>query len=147
MKIIILLLFPLMLNAQKWYHINKTDYAIMGMQFIGGSADGLHETLVNHVHTFERVCPNANMNWWNPVLSQHNKEHTLTVISDGYHVTRLIEHSMNYFSIGISALDFDYPKKKIPLVIAKKILLSILANRIGFVTVYNGFFNDKKERN
>lgn len=141
---ILLLVILTNASAQKWYKpfISKNDAVILPVQFIAGAADGLHEVLVNHIHTFERDYPQANMNWWNPKLSQNNKYHTLTVISDGYHVTRTIEHSMNYFSIAFSSLECNkYSKKQVPLLIIKKMLLSILVNRIAFRIVYDGIFH------
>lgn len=145
---IFLLLLSLNCYSQKkWYAVSKNEWAIYACQFVAGAADGMHEVLVNHPHTFERIWANANMNWWLPELSQNNKKHFITIFSDGYHVTRTVEHTMNYLSIGISVLDLkDYPKKKRLLVVCKKIVLSALINRIAFKAVYNVAFNDWKER-
>lgn len=151
-KIIILycLLLPLATFSQKkWYRpfISKNDVLIYSAQFVAGSADGLNQVLVHHIHTFERVWPNANMRWWHPDSSQGNKKRFLTIFSDGFHTTRTIEHTMNYFSIGISFCDLKgYSKKQIPLLVAKKIILSMLINRAGFRLVYDVAFNDWKER-
>lgn len=148
---LLILLIPAMLQAQekKWYQplVSKNDIIIYSSQAVAGAADGLHEVLVNHIHTFERYYPNADMNWWNPKLSQRNKEHTLVIFSDGYHVTRTIEHSMNYFSIAVSFSDFkNVPKKQWPLLVGKKMLFSFIVNRLAFNGVYKVWFNDKIER-
>jgi len=91
------------------------------------------------------VWPNANMNWWNIDSSQGNKKHFLTIFSDGFHTTRTIEHTMNYFSIAVSFCDIkQYAKKQLPLLILKRMLLSFAVNRVGFRIVYDGVFNDKK---
>lgn len=136
-------------HAQKKWNkpfFGKNDALIYSMQIIAGSADGLNQVLVHHPHTFERIWSNANMNWWLPEKSQWNKEHFITIFSDGMHTTRTIEHTMNYTSIGISFLDIkDYSKKQLVLVMIKKAILSFVSNRIGFKIWYNGIFNDKKE--
>lgn len=133
--------------AKHWYHISGNDKLVMGMQVIAGSADGLNQVLDHHIHTFERILPNANPDFWNPAKSMNNKDHKWVVISDGFHLTRGIEHTFNYASIAISMGDLmQYDKKDRWKVIAKKFVLSYIANRVGFVTVYNGIFNDSVER-
>jgi hypothetical protein len=131
---------------KKWYSITKNDAVIMSMQFVSGAADGMHEVLVNHPHTFTRVA-NWNNHYWLPKESWHNKEHMWTPISDGYHLTASINRTFNYASIAISTGDlFSYKKKDRWKVIAKKFVLSYIANRIGFQLIYKQVFNDHIER-
>lgn len=146
-KILIALLLPLSVAAQKeWYAITPNDKVIMSMQFVSGASDGLHEVLVNHPHTFERVA-GWDSHYWLPKESWNNKEHMWTPISDGYHLTASINRTFNYASIAISTGDlFAYNKKDRWKVISKKFVLSYLANRIAFGLVYNGIFSDRIER-
>ena len=44
-----------------------------GISFVGGAANGLHETIYHHYPKFKKVHPNANDNYWNPQISWKNK--------------------------------------------------------------------------
>lgn len=151
MKTLFLLFLPVYLFSQekKWYKpfISDNDIIIYSAQFMAGAADGLNQTLVHHPLTFKRLFPNANMNWWLPEESQNNKKHFITVFSDAFHLSRCIEHTVNYFSIAISFTDIrQYKKKQLPLLIAKRMIMSMLVNRASFKLIYNVAFNDKQER-
>ncbi len=47
-----------------------TGYAVA---FIGGAANGVHETISHHYGQFKKVHPNANDQYWNPEISWKNK--------------------------------------------------------------------------
>lgn len=131
----------------KWYAVTPNDGVIMGLQAVAGSADGLNQVLVHHIHTFERYYPSADMTWWDPRISQDRKQHMWTPVSDGFHVTRSVEHVANYTSIALSAGEFmQYEKKDRWKRVAFKLLYSFVVNRVAFNLVYKTGFNDTIER-
>lgn len=58
-------------TAKKWNY--KRSLIGCGVAFIGGVANGYHETILNHYPQFKRVHPNANDEFWNPQISWLNK--------------------------------------------------------------------------
>lgn len=59
------------LNRKKWKY--KRTIIGCGVAFIGGVANGYHETILNHYGQFKKVHPNANDQFWNPEISWLNK--------------------------------------------------------------------------
>lgn len=60
------------LNTPKNWNYKRTLLGC-GVAFIGGVANGYHETILNHYPQFKRVHPNANDQYWNPEISWLNK--------------------------------------------------------------------------
>lgn len=136
---------PDSLGNQRWYHLNKTDYTIMGLQVVSGAASGFRDMLAFHPHTFERLYPNSNLDWWIPSRSQGS--HKLIMIRDGVHMAGAIEHGTNYLSIGVSLLDVGkLPAKDIIKKAIFRTIYSYALNRIAFNGVYKLWFNDRIER-
>lgn len=61
---------------------------------LSGAFDGLNQTLLFHYHSFAERFPDANAQYWNPVLSWTNKgdniflRTVLVFTTDAYHFTR-----------------------------------------------------------
>lgn len=160
MKYILLCLYILIardtISQKSWNvpFISKSDVYIYSLQFLGGASEGLHEEIVNHYPEFQRHYPNADSNYWNPKVSFKRKykdfnngdlrpaffgsKSFLIAFTDAYHATNALTHVSNWVSIAIEFGDLkSYPKKERWKVVAKKLILITLANRIGFKTMYN----------
>ena len=59
-------------NAPKMWNYKRTLIGC-GVAFIGGVANGYHETILNHYPQFKKAHPNANDQFWNPEISWLNK--------------------------------------------------------------------------
>ena len=156
MKILILLLFIFsflnmraqnfsmtMKTGQKWYHINKNEVLIMGLEAIAGSADAVNQRIV--AGSFRK-----NSQFWTMALSWKNKyknydagdtraaflgSKTIFVgFTDGYHLTRLVDRS---FTIGCTLLSFTELRWENWKVIVEKLILFTGANRLAFNVLYN----------
>lgn len=60
------------LNTAKNWNYKRTLLGC-GVAFLGGVANGYHETILNHYPQFKKVHPNANDQYWNPQISWLNK--------------------------------------------------------------------------
>lgn len=131
-----LFIVPCLSNAQ-----TKKDIMMYACQFIAGSADGVNQSLVHH--ELGRDNP-----WWNYETSWKNKYRnfdendkrpaffgstTFAVgFTDGFHLTRLIDRAFTLGSIGIALGEKQTVKK-----ILKKVIISGLVNRAGFLLFFN----------
>lgn len=94
-------------TSKKW---NYTKTLIgCGVAFVGGVANGYHETILNHYPKFKKVHPNANAQYWNPEISWLNKYEDfdrygkreayfgsttfLAWTTDAYHLTSVISNT------------------------------------------------------
>jgi hypothetical protein len=147
MKYLIFLFLPLCVNAQ--FDIKK-DLPSLTTIFISGMADGLNQTISYHYNDFKRMFPNANDYYWNPNISWENKykNHNpadgpaffgstgpFVFVTDGYHLSRFIEHSTMAATI-ILRINL-YSKQKWYIYLAKAAEY-LVVNRLGFCMVYNG---------
>ena len=140
-------------QQEKWYAITKNDIVIVSLQILSGSADGLNQSIVHHRFGREREFWNYKESWKRKYSDFDGGDHSaafigsktwLVMFTDGFHLTRFIDRTSTLFTIGISASDIKrYPKKDRWKVVAKKILLSGLANKLAFIVVYNGTDHNK----
>jgi hypothetical protein len=95
--LLIIILFPILSEAQQWKEI--TAIAAMGM--IAGVADGQREVIVHNKWAYRSRHPKANENWWNPDSTWKRANGTTwaggTVFAwtkDKYHLNQMIRQSM-----------------------------------------------------
>ncbi len=122
------------------------DYAIAGLQLISGFAMGLHESIqAGHWGGGHQFWDNK-ISWKNKYKDFDNgdkrakfigSKSVLVGFTDGYHLTNLITNTAN-----IATLSFAIggKEKKNWKVIAKKVLISVAANRAAFHLSYNKIF-------
>jgi hypothetical protein len=148
MKIRIILLLvittPYYCKAQTNYSHKsqiKKDIAIYACQFIAGSADGVNQALVHHYLGMGNSFWDFQTSWKNKYRNYDKGDlrpaffgsKSLTVaLTDGYHLTRAIDRS---FSLGSVA--FALGEKNNLKQIVKKVIISSLVNRAGFVLFFN----------
>lgn len=120
--------------------INRDIY-IYTCQFLSGSADGVNQALVHHFlgmgnrfWDFQTSWKNKYKNYDLGDLKPAFPGATSIAVSftDGYHLTRMIDRA---FSLG--SLGFALGEKQSFKSIAKKIIISSLVNRAGFILFYN----------
>ncbi|MFI5130609.1 MAG: hypothetical protein ACHQFX_11485 [Chitinophagales bacterium] len=129
-----------------------TNYAVTGsMVFIAGAADGVNQALVYKYGGVKRVFPNLNDQYWWPVQSAYNKYKNgdpalgakfpgsctwLVFTTDGYHMTRFINH---LFMSGAIAFKIVGHEKKKWYVYLMEVAGYWIINRAGFCLTYNRF--------
>jgi hypothetical protein len=110
-------------------------------QFVAGSADGVNQALVHHYlgmgnrfWDFQTSWKNKYKNYDKGDLRPAFPGATSIAVSftDGYHLTRMIDRAFSLGSIG-----FALGEKQSFKSIAKKIIISSLVNRAGFLLFYN----------
>ena len=140
------MLMSLQSTAQKWYKITKNDAAIIALGVVSGTADGVNQNLAHWRWGKGRQFWDVKLSWKNKYKDFDNgdldarfwgSKSVFVAFTDGYHLTRMIDRSAMLFSIGISGGELTkYEKKDRWKVVAKKILISSLSNRIAFNIIY-----------
>mgnify|MGYP001612492029 CR=1 FL=1 len=139
------LLISLSASGQEWYKITGNDVAVIATQALAGSADAVNQMIIHHRYRIDEP-------FWNNKTSLQRKykswpedksaaypfsKNLLAWTTDGYHLTRFIDRTATLATIGITAGDWSrWPKKDRWKFIAKKIVLSAVANRAMFLIIY-----------
>ena len=146
-KIILLLLISNMAKAQ---FFNKNDIAIASLSLVAGASNGVEEAIKFHYNKgFAYVHPNASRLYWDPRESWYNKNNSafsraFPMFSDGYHLMRGIARINTTAAIAISITDFkNLTKKQVALRIAKKFVISMVANRAGQYLTYDLIYRQR----
>lgn len=135
---------------KNWKHISRNDIALASVQFVGGFADGTNQAII--YHRLGRFSPfwDYKYSWKRKYKDFDNGDKreafalsssVLVGFTDGNHLTRMIDRNCQLASIVIGFTELrDYPKKDRWKVISKKLLLSVIANRLAFYASYDGLF-------
>jgi len=121
--------------------IGKKDILIYAMQFVSGAADGMNQALVYHHALAGHSFWDYNTSWKRKYVD-YDKGDTraafpgaktwLVGITDGNHLTRMINRS---FSLGSVMIAMNESNSWVE--IFKKIIICSLINRAGFVLMYD----------
>lgn len=154
MKIIVCIFLSLTLSGQKCTCVR--DFCVMAVpMYVGGVADGVNQTLIFHYERFKKVFPGASDKYWYPAESWKNKyqdadagnllpaypfaTNLLVGFSDGFHLSRTIDHTCTNLAITLDG--------RCPLHGSKwwyypgKYLAVALSRGAGFTTSYNLIFH------
>ena len=139
-------------NAPKKWNYKRTLIGC-GVAFIGGVANGYHETILNHYGQFKKVHPNADDKFWNPELSWLNKYEDfdrygkkeayfgsttfLAWTTDAYHLSSVIS---NTSLIGATCIITIGEKRKW-WEYGIDILAMSLSRSAGFHLIYSKIYN------
>lgn len=146
-KIIFALLISSTLQAQeKWYKITGNDIGIISCQFIAGTADAYNQNILfNGFRRGDKFWDNK-ISWKNKYKNYDAGDKRpaffgsttfLVAVTDGYHFTRGVDRTFTAATIGLVAGELKkFEKKHRWKVVAKKIVLSFIANRIAFNVFY-----------
>ena len=143
---ILLVMAVLSVKSQdKWYKITKNDMLIMSAQFISGAADGLNQAIAHHKFGKGNQFWDYKISWQNKYKNGDPSQgeafflstSAFVIFTDGYHSTRAVDRSFTFVSIGLSYAEIRNYKGKVWKVIAKKAVLSAIANRLTFTIIYN----------
>src|SRR5690348_2992553 len=138
-----ILFLPLTVFSQKWYHLTKSDYWIIGTQLVSGAADGFNQNIANWRYKNDGEFWDMRVSW---KLKYRNfdagdlrpafpgAKTWLVGLTDGYHLTRTIYRAANLATISISFCDFKGKDKW--KIICKRLLLSVLSDRAMFIIIY-----------
>lgn len=142
--ILVLLISALPAQNTKWYKITGNDITIISLQVVSGMSDGLNQAVIHHKFGKGNRFWDIKTSWTNkydwPERTPRFFGSTtfLVMVTDGFHLTRFIDRTASIASIGISFADMaNYDKSDIWKVVLKKILLSVIANKLSFILVYN----------
>ena len=149
MRLLVLLLFisHTATAQKKWTAVNRNDILVYSFMTASGAADGVNQAIIHHEY-------GLNNQFWDYAKSWKNKykdfdagdkraaflgSKTIFVgFTDGFHLTRMIDKGFTLAAISISAYDLKlYKKKDRWKVVAKKLVISTLLNRIAFALTYN----------
>lgn len=133
-------------------HINLKQYILPATAtLISGATDGLNQALQFRYTSVKRTFTGMNDHFWDPAQSWMNKYKNgdpaqgakflgsttyLVFMTDGYHLTRFIEHM---FNAGAVALYITRREKKKWYIYVAEIVGGWLINRAGFALVYDRF--------
>lgn len=122
------------------------DYAIAGLQLISGFSMGLHESIqASHWGKGNQFWDNQ-ISWKNKYKDFDNGDKRAKFIgsktvfvgfTDGYHLTNLISNTANIATLSFAIGSKEGRNWK---VIAKKVLISVAANRAAYYVSYNHIF-------
>jgi hypothetical protein len=145
-KIILLLVItiPYYCKAQTNYHHKtqiKKDIAIYACQFLAGSADGLNQAVVHHYLGMGNSFWDFQTSWKNKYRNYDKgdlrpaflgSKSIAVCFTDGFHLTRAINRTFTTGSLAIALSEKNSFRH-----IIKKIIISSLVNRAGFVLFFN----------
>lgn len=149
MKVLVLLLLINFSAAaqKKWTAINGNDIIVYSCMTLSGAADGVNQAIIHH------ELGRGNQ-FWDYAKSWKNKYRNFDAgderaaffgsksifvgFTDAFHLTRLIDRGCTLASISLSGYELkQYKKKDRWKVIAKKLIISTLLNRLAFGLTYN----------
>jgi hypothetical protein len=134
--LIALVIVPVFCGAQ-----NKNDIFIYASQFISGCADGVNQSIIHHELGRGTSFWDYENSWKNKYKNFDKGDTrpaflgstTFAVgLTDGFHLTRLVDRAFSLGSIG-----FAMGEKQSFKSIVKKLIISSLINRAGFVLFFN----------
>jgi hypothetical protein len=127
--------------------LEKYDWIVYASQYLAGAADGTREQVLYHPNQMFCLYPRLNRQWWDCRISWRNKLHESPLaveFSDANHFFESASRGLSCVSVAFSLGDWNNCKKKQRwLMIGKKLLLSYLSNKLGFITTYHVIFQNK----
>lgn len=118
----------------------KNEWAIIGLQFVSGFSNGLHEAIqARHWGNGKQFWDNQ-LSWKNKYKADGSERFpgsTTIFVSatDGYHLTNFISNSCNIATLAVSINGNNKWKDVI-----KKVAISVVTNRVAFYLSYNEIF-------
>ena len=146
--LVLLLLLNISAAAQKkWTAISRNDIFVYSCMTISGASDGINQAIIHH------ELGRGNQ-FWDYAKSWKNKYRDIDAgderaaffgsksvfvgFTDAFHLTRMIDRGCTLTAVCISGCELKQFKKKDRWkVIAKKMVISTLLNRIAFGLTYN----------
>jgi hypothetical protein len=149
MRLLLLILFisQAATAQKKWTAISGNDILVYSFVTVSGAADGVNQAIIHH------ELGRGNQ-YWDYAFSWKNKYRDFDAgdtraafigskgifvgFTDAFHFSRMIDRGFTLGAICVSAADLtQYKKKDRWKVIAKKLVISTLLNRLAFVATYN----------
>lgn len=147
----LLVLFLLISHAataqKKWTAISRNDILIYSFMTVSGAADGVNQAIIHHelgrgnqFWDYARSWKNKYKNFdaGDERAAFFGSKSIFVGFTDAFHLTRLIDRGCTLAAITVSAGELkQYKKKDRWKVIAKKLAISTLLNRLAFGLTYN----------
>ena len=131
----------------KWWKPTKNDYVVWGLFALSGAADGINQSLLHHRLGQGNSFWDASVSWkrkykdfdgGDKSAAYFGSKSFLVWTTDGFHLTRAIDHASMYFAIGISTTNLkQYKRKDRWKVMAKRGIGSMLVRAAFFNLIYN----------
>jgi hypothetical protein len=121
--------------------LSGNDWLIISLEALAGFADGLNQKIAHHHFGQGKQFWDYDVSWKNKYKDFDNgdtraaypgSKDIFVAFTDGYHLTRFIDRTANLATIAVSLNQKPSLKK-----ILKKVIISALANRLAFYTIYN----------
>lgn len=132
---------------KKWTSISGNDIFIFSLMTVSGAADGVNQAIIHHELGRGRQFWDYAISWKNKYKDFDNgdkraaffgSKSILVGFTDAFHLTRMIDKGCTLTAISVSAFQLkDYKKKDRWKVVAKKLVISTLLNRLAFILMYN----------
>lgn len=147
-----LLLFFFLINQaataqKKWTTVTGNDVLIYAFMTISGAADGVNQAIIHHELGRGNQYWDYSKSWKNKYRNFDAGDTRAAFIgskgvfvgfTDAFHLTRMIDRGFTLGAVAISVGDMkQYEKKDRWKVVAKKMLISTLLNRLSFCIAYN----------
>jgi hypothetical protein len=149
MRLFLLLLFisQAATAQKKWTATSGNDILVYSLMTVSGAADGVNQAIIHH------ELGRGNQ-YWDYATSWKNKYRNIDAgdsraafigskgifvgFTDAFHLSRMVDRGFTLGGITVSATDLkQYKKKDRWKVIAKKLVISALVNRLAFGLTYN----------
>ena len=149
MRLLLLLLFTTQAATaqKKWTAISGNDILVYSLMTVSGAADGVNQAIIHHELGRDSQFWDYAKSWKNKYKDFDAGDTRAAFIgskgifvgfTDAFHLTRMIDRGFTLGAIAVSASDLkQYKKKDRWKVIAKKIVISTLLNRLTFCLTYN----------
>jgi hypothetical protein len=149
MRLLLLLLFigPSATAQKKWTAISGNDIVVYSLMTVSGAADGVNQAIIHHELGLNHQFWDYSKSWKNKYKDFDNGDTRAAFLgskgifvgfTDAFHLTRMIDRGCTLTAIAFSAGELkQYKKKDRWKVIAKKMVISTVLNRIAFVLTYN----------
>ena len=149
MRLFLLLLFITQAATaqKKWTAISGNDILIYSLMTVSGAADGVNQAIIHHELGRDNQYWDYSKSWKNKYKDFDAGDTRAAFIgskwifvgfTDAFHLTRMIDRGFTLGAISFSTGDLkQYEKKDRWKVIAKKLVISTLLNRLAFGITYN----------
>lgn len=149
MRLLLLLLFiTATATAQKkWTAISGNDILVYSLMTVSGAADGVNQAIIHHELGLNNQFWDYSKSWKNKYKDFDNGDTRAAFFgskgifvgfTDAFHLTRMIDRGCTLTAVSVSAFELkQYKKKDRWKVIAKKLVISTLLNRLAFGLTYN----------
>jgi hypothetical protein len=149
MKLLFLLFFisQAATAQKKWTSISGNDLLVYSFMTVSGAADGVNQAIIHHELGLNHKFWDYSKSWKNKYKDFDGGDKSAAFFgskgifvgfTDGFHLTRMIDRGFMISALAVSTTELKQFKKKDRWkVIAKKLVISALLNRLAFELTFS----------